>query len=162
MAYLRDQLSDYHRYMAGEFPTTPEEDEMHNASRPIIDSYQQGRRLKGARMPDGAKGKKRMFSNYYFLNTPSPLQRAGTVGSSSESESCSSAGSSQSSAGSRQQLSTEKDMLKSPSVRPISFDAPFTTPGIYLCLLNRFKLLTCFTCIIKVSTMGIPVSWMQV
>ena len=92
MTYLRDQLTEYNNYMDGKYPITPEEDEMHNASREIIDNYLNGKRLKGAGMPDGGKGKKRMFSTYYFLNTPSPRRLA----SSSDSDACYS-GSSQSS-----------------------------------------------------------------
>jgi len=95
MTYLRDQLSEYNRYMAGEYPLTPEEDDMHNASREIIDNYMNGKKLKGAGMPDGAKGKKRMFSTYYFLNTPPP-RRNGPMGSS-DSEGVSTGSSSQSS-----------------------------------------------------------------
>jgi len=88
MAYLREQLAEYKRYMDGEYPHTPEEDQMHAASQVIIDNYIKGKKLKGAGMQDGSKGKKRMFSTYYFLSTPSPRRR--DENGESSSSSCSS------------------------------------------------------------------------
>ncbi len=74
--------------MAGEFEKSPEQDAMHQASSGIIEKYRKGKNLTGPGISDGARGKKRLFSAFHFLSTPSVTTKRAlsTPGSASSSD----------------------------------------------------------------------------